>query len=645
MQAKTAFSQYQPGMSWQDAFPPDSIPLMKMEDLRQLNFLISRGISYEQTVDSFLLLFMVHEQFRPLRKREQIVILLNEEGALVREDGRWTLYFSPGRSERDTLREGTDLYEVYASVLEREKNGEICKIQVPERSLKAMVSGKFPFCILDEYCKRRSGGYLGVAARIVTEGPEKLFRRVPTCHYGALATVDVSEIEKYHAIRRLMHEYIRRYDDCKPGERPKPLSIAVFGAPGSGKSFGVRQIAQSLGRFSVFSLNLSQYHGPGELFAALKEALTVPEGEIPLVFFDEFDAELDGVSRGWLKYFLAPMQDGEFSIAGKLYEIPGSVFVFAGATASSFREFLPHTPEAERSFAQVKGPDFVSRLKGILDIKGPNPSCPTDRKYLVRRALLLRNMLLQQAPGIYDPETGVVEISRSLLNTLLRVSEYRHGSRSIEFILGMSRLAGIKRFTPSCLPLAEQLDIHLDVQDFMDKLNFEQVLGHLVNRYARLAHEHYRKKHMLECFGPMPTREQQELLHQEEEMADWDTLDEYYKKGYRNRLRYLGQKLLAYDQVFGIRPVIPQATDTIQELYGPVLEYLARLDHERWMHDRAEEGWSYGKDAPDMKRSSDMLPYEELPEATRDKIRLDLRTLPAVLRDMGFELYKKSDLE
>ncbi len=32
---------------------------------------------------------------------------------------------------------------------------------------------------------------------------------------------------------------------------------------------------------------------------------------IPLVFWDEFDTSLDGRPLGWLRYFLAPMQDGD----------------------------------------------------------------------------------------------------------------------------------------------------------------------------------------------------------------------------------------------------------------------------------------------------------------------------------------------
>lgn len=132
------------------------------------------------------------------------------------------------------------------------------------------------------------------------------------------------------------------------------------------------------------------------------------------------------------------MQDGEYTLDGSPLPIPGAVFVFAGATASSFSEFLPQAPEDVHRFQAIKGPDFVSRLKGILDIKGPNPTCVTDKKHIIRRAMLLRSLILKNVKGICHPDTGRVDISRGLLCALLRVSEYRHGARSIEFILGMT---------------------------------------------------------------------------------------------------------------------------------------------------------------------------------------------------------------
>lgn len=66
------------------------------------------------------------------------------------------------------------------------------------------------------------------------------------------------------------------------------------------------------------------------------------------------------------------MQDGEFVHDGEVISLRRAVYVFAGGTAATMREFsdFDRLPE----FQRAKGPDFVSRLRGFLDVCGPNVS-------------------------------------------------------------------------------------------------------------------------------------------------------------------------------------------------------------------------------------------------------------------------------
>ena len=279
MKPRAYYQPYQSGLLLAQAFSPSKTPLLRMEHLRQLDFPISREISYERTVDEFLLQLAVNDALRALRSRKDMVILLNEEGALIREDWHWSLLFTPNRSEKRTLDDSSDLYQGLCSLAQRRQDGEVCRVAVPDRSLKTLVSGSDPFCILDEFCKSQPGGYLAVAQNIVLEGTDHLFRHVPVCRYRVLSTVDLGEIENYHAIKTLLDEYIYAYDHRDAGEdAPKPISIAVFGPPGSGKSFGVKQIALSRGRFRITSLNLSQYDSVPQLFHALPGHQDLPGG-------------------------------------------------------------------------------------------------------------------------------------------------------------------------------------------------------------------------------------------------------------------------------------------------------------------------------------------------------------------------------
>ncbi|MDR2119369.1 MAG: ATP-binding protein, partial [Tannerella sp.] len=121
---------------------------------------------------------------------------------------------------------------------------------------------------------------------------------------GGLKSIDRFEIEGFHNIRNLIIEYAnKKYSE---GEDITPLSIAVFGSPGSGKSYGVKQIAKSLKACNIKTdtVNVAQIGSDDELGAAFQKVRDIVfEDKLPLVFFDEFDSgELK-----WLKNFLMPM--------------------------------------------------------------------------------------------------------------------------------------------------------------------------------------------------------------------------------------------------------------------------------------------------------------------------------------------------
>ena len=93
-----------------------------------------------------------------------------------------------------------------------------------------------------------------------------LLKRVPTAVFAkALRTHDRREIENYRALYSLMLDYIGH------NAPPRPLNIAVFGPPGAGKSFGVKQVAKALSQLrgprpiETLTFNLSQYETPQQL--------------------------------------------------------------------------------------------------------------------------------------------------------------------------------------------------------------------------------------------------------------------------------------------------------------------------------------------------------------------------------------------
>jgi len=327
---------------------------------------------------------------------------------------------------------------------------------------------------------------LELGRSIVLRGALSAFEseHFPYAHIGRLLAVDRREVQGLRAIRDLLVEYVRH------SERKIPISFAVFGPPGSGKSFGVKQIAAGVTHENPreFVFNLAQFSSFAELTRQLlKVRDSAMNDEIPLVFFDEFDCSLDDRPLGWLKYFLSPMQDGTFQHEDSMLGIGKAIFVFAGGIAASHavfsdREFWDNNSGGgiENVFTNAKGPDFHSRLRGFLDILGPNPTLaapvPSEKKfdrfhnedftYVIRRAILIRNnveRIHQKSDSLQllDSE-GAIEVDRDLLDALLLTDSYHHGVRSIQALFEMSSIQRDGTLSKTAIPSKVQYAMHVD---------------------------------------------------------------------------------------------------------------------------------------------------------------------------------------
>ncbi|KAI8713537.1 hypothetical protein NCS52_01298400 [Fusarium sp. LHS14.1] len=359
----------------------------------------------------------------------------------------------------------------------------------------------------------------GVAAEVVKLGTERLEASVPTAKFGFVQTADRTEIEGYRSTAAVIHEYLNN-------KVKKPLSIAVFGQPGAGKSFGVKEVIKALLNhdkdWEPIEANLSQFLHYSDLVRVFDKVRdTALAGETPVVLFDEFDSGFDGKDLGWLKYFLAPMQDGQFLDSGFVRPLGRAIFIFIGGTSSTFSEFkygtevTPADLEAAKQYARdkaaaeeeavrassngrgsendafkatteatkateatktaeknvrdlaaklltnddkkAKKPDFVSRLSAHINVKGPNKSDDGDKMFVMRRAMLLQGQLRKHFKA--DPKE--IHVDDTVLNALLNHKEFPNGTRSIELILQSSRLSGGRRFESSDLPSDEQLSMHV----------------------------------------------------------------------------------------------------------------------------------------------------------------------------------------
>jgi hypothetical protein len=337
---------------------------------------------------------------------------------------------------------------------------QICQIDQPE-TVSAKIAMKIARDIIENGLKTASQG-------IKDEKGRRSTCSFPYSKIGTLRAVDRREIEEYQSIRKLMERYLTKADDTKP------LCLAAFGPPGSGKSTGIKESAAMLASHhkeidkEPIELNLSGFTDLSGLMRALHQLRDVAlSGKVPVVLVDEFDSAFERRTLGWLKYLLAPMQDGTFREGNSVYHLGRSILVFVGGTRRTFQEFAGQMRNQE--FIDAKGPDFVSRLRGHVNVRGINRIDDSDHLYVIRRAVALRFQLEKKfAKGPEDPFTED-QINQRVLKALLRVEHYHHGIRSLEQIIQMCDTTSPRmQLTVTSLPPPDQLDMHVDAANFWE---------------------------------------------------------------------------------------------------------------------------------------------------------------------------------
>jgi hypothetical protein len=474
-----------------------------------------------------------------------------------------------------------------------------------------------------------------VAEAVAVNGINVALARVPVARFGKLVSIDRREMEGLRAVRDCLLEY-----SLKPS--PRPLCISVFGPPGSGKSFAVREVAQDCidaSRLEQLTFNLSQMRDPGDLISAMHVVRDAGlRAKLPFVFWDEFDCDLDRVKLGWLRYFLQPMQDGLFLDRHVQHTIGPAIFVFAGGTHKTLADF--DKADSDPRFRRRKGPDFLSRLKGNVDIVGINaPDVSLERKdrrtreerdpYCpIRRAVLLRSMLGQMRPNLFKGgvEKGKLNIDARVLRAILQVDEYRYGARSLEAVLTMSTLHDKAKFDRAALPPWGQLKLHVSssftrrLESFVPTEKELDLLARHVHamRAIELARagdniDEYLAGHCL--IPPLRgcDRKSDSPAERRPESQAWESLNRPFLDQNRRfahtvapkieRLKFWVQRLEDLERE-GV--VVPECSD------DHFAEF-AKREHRLWLERRQRAGWRLGpKLDADRREHPHVKPWEKL---------------------------------
>ncbi|MFY9556091.1 MAG: RyR domain-containing protein, partial [Blastocatellia bacterium] len=355
------------------------------------------------------------------------------------------------------------------------------------------------------------------------------------------------------------------------------------------------------------------------------------------------------------RHFLAPMQDGRFQQGQISHPIGRSIFVFAGGVSESMEGF---GADDQSQFRAVKGPDFVSRLKGYVDILGPNRQNTSDPYYLLRRAILLRSILQRDAAQLFERKDGkeILNIDSGVLRALLQTERYKHGVRSMESVVAMSQLTGTQRFERSCLPAIEQLNLHVNARDFQALVQQIDLEDELLDKLARAAHELLLKKLRDDGYSYGPVTD--ERLKNHSSLMSFEELPEEEKEQNRSNVRDISNKLIRSGYV-----MIPaRSNEPPFDFPGDDLELLAEMEHARWMKSKLEAGWRWASETDKANQlHKDLVPWhrlsveerarlgpdeaaaigpDELSEQDKEKDRVMVRGIPRILARAGYTVVK-----
>ncbi|MCL2477641.1 hypothetical protein [Candidatus Bathycorpusculum sp.] len=451
------------------------------------------------------------------------------------------------------------------------------------------------------------------ATNYVLHGDEYI-KGYPMLEIGKLKTVDRWEIEAFSNIRNMIEEY-------KNNDNEKPLSIAVFGSPGSGKSFGIKQIVESLFSEKEFDgeiFNVSQFTNFSELSVAFQWIRDIRlQEKLPLIVFDEFDsAGLDHKPLGWLKSFLAPMQDGEFYDSTGKHSLGKCIMVFTGSTVSTFKEF--QKPENLEQFKEQKGPDFVSRIRGSIDIAGPNPRASDEKSYILRRALLLRSFC-ERDSRLKESVNNNRFIDVDVIFAMLHVPSYKHGTRSMETIIKQSIIKG-KKLQASSLPIFSQLDSHVYTRAFADLLVLPVIKNSIEWQIAENIHADGCDQ-FIRCNAKLWTE-----LDLEVQLAKFNQI-----KSYHDKLELIG----CFMQPKG------STGQVIQSFAEDEILMMAKLEYERWREEKMY-GWKYESGRNGIKKQDDcLMEWDNLDEEKRDLYKERVKAIPLILAKVNLAVYRK----
>lgn len=471
-----------------------------------------------------------------------------------------------------------------------------------------------------------------LARDIVRMGADKVLGHCSVRSCGNLRSVERAEIESLGSMVDTMNERLE-------SGAVNPTCIGLLGPVGSGKKFMAKNLSGQVGeRWPIRELD---YNARVMQLEDLTNAChkirdNVAENYLTIVTFENVECllESDNALRNELT---AMMRDGTFKDNGHERGVGRCLLLFLVNQEPPALESTPTPTNAEfRLRRATDDADLLDNLHGIVTLRGPNQTSPQDKLFAIRRALMLRQLLLDRHPHLNL--NGAIKIDEQVLYALLFVPSYKHGLRSLDKIISTSRLSGRTKFDVSALPPEEQIQLHVDGRTFMSYLRAPKLPPTLRERLAEGLFERYKKQREFMATTP----EQKKELESDRAMVDWDELPGELKESTRAQADDIPRKLRAV-RCFMSDVKKPEPFVRVPEFSTEELDMLSEMEHERFNAERLQRQWKMGPRNSKNRLTPFIIPWRDLTQDWKDVDRVMVECVPKVLDKHGYYIYRKRE--
>jgi len=165
----------------------------------------------------------------------------------------------------------------------------------------------------------------------------------------------------------------------------------------------------------------------------------------------------------------------------------------------------------------------------------------------------------------------------------------------------------------------------------------ENIDRNLLEKLAEAAHEIFYED--LSIKGHKYGRFTKENKKEHSLLKPYDKLSEKEKDSNRNNVRDIPNKLAS----FGYKMVKNQDNETPIIFTSYEIEKLAKMEHERWIQEKLDNGWQFAKKTDRVaKLHKSLIPWGKLSEDEKEKDRSLVKGIPKILSKAGYSIIKLS---